>query len=321
MRFLPPRTGGRFKVPRWALRHPLYRERLAEAAEAIYDAQLPPLEALAQLAHVVRATVSEVRRCRGGASPKAFAWQANWLAAARSCWERRDAQGLDRALEECPSHRGLFCDETGGVRHDIQDEDVAREIRARCYAQAVAEMNEDLAIRSRSARMLSAFSAKHRRIESMAAPDPDSGEVYSDPGRVGHLLAHHWGPVFATAPSPSPTSMRPFLDVCPRLSGDEVFESLSFDEFSEVIRHNKASSPGPDGLPYEVWVFGGRFGPLLIYTLYCYIIGGGEVPSDFNASLLLCLALRRRWLEGWSTGMLWPTRVDSDRSLFKQHTA
>lgn len=115
-------------------------------------------------------------------------------------------------------------------------------------------MNEDLAkartdeegrtIRSRSARMLSAFSSKHRRIESLAVRDPDPGEVYSDPGWVGHLLAHHWGLVFAKAPSPSRTSMRPFLDVCPRLSEDEVFEPLPLTSFRRSFGTTRPPPPG-----------------------------------------------------------------------------
>lgn len=63
-RFLPPRTIGRCKVPRWALQHPIYAERLAEAAEASLSADLAPEQALRQLSHVARVAVSEVRRCR-----------------------------------------------------------------------------------------------------------------------------------------------------------------------------------------------------------------------------------------------------------------
>lgn len=76
VRFLPPRLGGRFKVPKWALRHPLYAEPLSEAAEAIQLADIPPVDALAEIAHVARATVAEVRHSRVEVGPKAFAWQA-----------------------------------------------------------------------------------------------------------------------------------------------------------------------------------------------------------------------------------------------------
>lgn len=100
-RFLPPRTAGRFRVPRWALQHPLYAERLSEAADAILTADLEPAEALRQLSHVARAVVVEIRRCRIPVGSRAFAWQAHWLSAARSCWGRRDKEGLMRAVEEC----------------------------------------------------------------------------------------------------------------------------------------------------------------------------------------------------------------------------
>lgn len=201
VRFLPPRSDERFRVPKWALRHPLYAERLAEASEAIHRAGLHPLEALRQIAHVARAAVAEVRRSRISAGPRAFAWQAHWLAAARSCWGRGDAAGLEPAIRECPSHRALFFGEGHAVRPDVQDEEIAKAMRSLCHAQVLIEMHEDLAkarsqeeaqtIRSRAARSLAAFSPRHRKVLCMAVRDPEAEEIYSQPASVGRVVAQH----------------------------------------------------------------------------------------------------------------------------------
>lgn len=318
-RFLLPRGAGRFKVPRWALQHLVYGEQLAEAAAAaILSADLRPEHALRKLDHVARAIVAEVRRCRIPAGPCAFAWQAHWSATARSCWARRNAVGLERAMSECPVHRSSGrCGRTSRTRHLLGRSGrfaTPRPSHSCTIEIATATSDEERrTIRGRVARSLSAFGVRHRRIESIGVRDPDTGTVHSDPCVVGELLARQWASVFAPAPRPSRAALRPFLDVCVKLPLGEMVDPLSFEEFAEAIRHTKSSAPGPDGLPYEVWTLCGEAGARIIYDMYLQVVRGGELrrtstsPSLFSSrSLLLEGGLRRATLS--------PTRAVSARS-------
>lgn len=130
-------------------------------------------------------------------------------------------------------------------------------------SQALVGIHEELAktrtdkggqaVRTRAARALAVCIPRRRKIISLAARDPESDEVCSDQSSVGRILARPRVPVFAAAPALS----QAFLDMCARLPDGETTELLTIDESAEVSRHTKASSPGPDGLLYEVWAMCG----------------------------------------------------------------
>lgn len=117
--------------------------------------------------------------------------------------------------------------------------------------------------------------------------DLATGEVHSCPEVVGEILTRHWAPVFASAPSPSAASLRPFLEVCPKLPAGEVIEPLTFAEFCEVTQNTKSSAPGPDGLPYAVWELSGPLGAKILYDLYLQAITDGPLLEAINPSLMV----------------------------------
>lgn len=145
-------------------------------------------------------------------------------------------------MEECSAHlrasAGLW------VRREICDEDVARALRSVCHSQVIADFNADLAktdseddagaLRRHVARSPSAFSERHRRIESSVVQDPAFGEIHSQPELASEVLTRHWAPIFAGAPAPWRAAMRPFLPEWSRLPVGEVVDPLSLEEVTGI---------------------------------------------------------------------------------------
>lgn len=71
-----------------------------------------------------------------------------------------------------------------------------------------------------------------------------------------------------------------FSEMCSKLPGGETVEPLTLDEFAEVIRHTKASSPEPDGSLYD----GGPVGDRISYGLYLHVIN--SAPTGVQRLLL-----------------------------------
>lgn len=116
-----------FRVPKWASRHPLDAERLAEAAQAIFNAHLPPLSM--QLTNLLiwpvpllsRYAGPTLRHARRPFRGRRTVFQLRGLAGMAATLKARS--GLWRGLG---TWLFLCVDGFGGIREEIDDEGVAR---------------------------------------------------------------------------------------------------------------------------------------------------------------------------------------------------
>ena len=72
---------------------------------------------------------------------------------------------------------------------------------------------------------------------------------------------------------------------------DDIPGELDAQEFSELIDSRSDSSPGPDGLCFSAWRFGGLRTRKTLFLVYVYqgLLSGIPPPPEFRACLLVFL--------------------------------
>lgn len=89
---------------------------MAEAIPLIAEAAPSSFHALVDTIHAMKNVVREIRLASAPPGAALFAWQAQWLAAARQAWARHDDEAVRRWASRAGTHSTLLLEPTGQVR-------------------------------------------------------------------------------------------------------------------------------------------------------------------------------------------------------------
>lgn len=203
---------------------------------------------------------------------------------------------LREALTRIPSHSYLYLEIDVSIRRQLEEEFVAARVRSLHRSQVLSDFaselsaartdNERHAARAKYARPLEAWGEVHRRITSFGIVLSD-GSTATDVNGSASALAEHWAPIFNHSDDISDVSAHHFLSNCCASPQVAALRPLDFDAFCHAIGHTRASSPGPDGLPYSVWDAAGDAGKRILDQAYQDLLRGFPPPPDFNRSLVV----------------------------------
>ena len=74
------------------------------------------------------------------------------------------------------------------------------------------------------------------------------------------------------------------------MQSDQVIDicwQLDFDEFTQIVRASKNTSPGPDGVPYSYWAKAPLEIIRVLFNLFIHLLNGGSLPVGFTDSFMV----------------------------------
>lgn len=114
--------------------------------------------------------------------------------------------------------------------------------------------------------------------------------VVRDAQDISITLGQEWAPTFAHKPVPVDEA-KVFLESVSLPAPPPLTSIPSFRDFVQILKRlaKSTSAPGPDGIPYSAWYYGGPKAWVTLYRILKSLAAGTLPPSVFNASLLVFL--------------------------------
>ncbi|CEP17652.1 hypothetical protein [Parasitella parasitica] len=130
--------------------------------------------------------------------------------------------------------------------------------------------------------------------------DPITGVLYSDHSNISRIATDYYT-ILYTPSSPDLTARRQLIRAIPshlKISTEQQEELLASFTIDEILEESKRtprkSSPGPDGLPYEILYLIMKFPPYqdLISIVYNTALTQAKFPQSWNESIM-CLLYKK----------------------------
>lgn len=285
-RYQPTNDG---PIPRWVARHPLYEHLLKGLLDDLISAgdtkeKLQFFKCAARLAHKrFRIAISN---CVASTVDEQLYFATLAYRAARS----RSRTALVRALNCFPRLR-MYVDQSSAAFTDAcgLSQLIATLHRAKCDDEE-AELELELDEQQKMARLQvvqrrrQAWALEKRRLCLSQIVD-SSGVPYRSEADAAEELRRHWQSVAeeGTVNTDRWDYLKRYVQAVP----DGMEWAVAAQDFVESIRNRKPSAPGPDGLPYSIYLLCDAAGATVLYDLYCDILAGGTPPDDFLDALMV----------------------------------
>jgi hypothetical protein len=118
----------------------------------------------------------------------------------------------------------------------------------------------------------------------------DVPENDTDAEGIAHLLTKHWGDTFRRKPTRADIRAKWCNEEFERLHIDSEAFRPTLDDVRLVFKGLSVSSPGPDGIPFELYRIGQDLLIDVFYEVATAMYDGRETPDDsFNNAYLVCL--------------------------------
>ena len=119
-------------------------------------------------------------------------------------------------------------------------------------------------------------------LAGIRAPD---GSHYPSLEVGAVALRQHWASIHSSidASNEIAAELTPFIQPI----NPAVEWQLSRDRFHHMVSRFKDCAPGPDGLCYSAWKYGGEFAIDAIFELYKFSQSGAPLADDFNIGLMV----------------------------------
>ena len=85
----------------------------------------------------------------------------------------------------------------------------------------------------------------------------------------GRILCEYWG-----------TNILRYVQKAP----DDIRWEIDRNEFDELMAAKKESAPGPDGIPYSLYICAGGLCSQFLFNAYKHVLESGTVPALFAES-------------------------------------
>lgn len=227
------------RIPRWAVKHPMYEAFVHEILGEIGDQSSDVWAQVALVATVQRFSAVQVEAALlHGIAPIVV---AHWLLAARVGWFGGRRSRVRRSVARIPDCRHLFTDEVG-FHATLPEAEFGRILRAlmrqilmtQLQAQSATVDSEERA-RALRARCLASWSPSQRPIRAWSLLDSEGAPAPTSAALVASLAAH-WGPVFSDSRPIDFDAAEFLLNFAQAYTGPapKVFSSGAYSELSII---------------------------------------------------------------------------------------
>jgi hypothetical protein len=113
--------------------------------------------------------------------------------------------------------------------------------------------------------------------------DPN-GQPFTSSDDADNALKAHWEPIFNGGGGSEEHMLlfKNYIFECPK-----DITIISREQFGLIVKVNRNSAPGPDGISYAAWAAADEKGIDLLYRCLLHLCSGFSAPDWFNLSLMV----------------------------------